>query len=75
MEYLKTLINETCPNGVPYKKLGEIATISRGGSLQKKISVLLALLAFTTDKSIPGMACLQIGLSLLSARTAPKSKS
>ena len=36
MEYLKTLINETCPNGVPYKKLGEIATISRGGSLQKK---------------------------------------
>ena len=33
---LKELIQQLCPNGVEYKKLGEIATISRGGSFQKK---------------------------------------
>lgn len=36
MPKLKQLINELCPDGVKYKKLGEIATISRGGSFQKK---------------------------------------
>ncbi len=30
------LIRELCPDGVEYKKLREIATISRGGNLQKK---------------------------------------
>lgn len=36
MSRLEELIQELCPDGVPYKKLGEIATISRGGNLQKK---------------------------------------
>ena len=36
MSRLDELIAELCPNGVEYKKLGEIATISRGGNLQKK---------------------------------------
>ena len=36
MTKLEQLINEFCPNGVEYKKLGNIATISRGGSFQKK---------------------------------------
>lgn len=36
MTKLEQLINEFCPNGVEYKKLRNIATISRGGSFQKK---------------------------------------
>lgn len=36
MTKLEQLIADLCPNGVEYKKLGEIATISRGGNLQKK---------------------------------------
>ena len=36
MSRLEELLAELCPNGVEYKKLGEIATISRGGNLQKK---------------------------------------
>ena len=36
MSRLNELILGLCPNGVEYKLLGEIATISRGGSLQKK---------------------------------------
>lgn len=32
MSRLDELIEELCPNGVEYKKLGNIATISRGGS-------------------------------------------
>lgn len=36
MTKLEQLINEFCPNGVEYKKLEDIATISRGGSFQKK---------------------------------------
>lgn len=36
MTKIEHLIKELCPNGVEYKKLGEIATISRGGSFQKK---------------------------------------
>ena len=36
MTKLEQLIEELCPNGVEHKKLGEIATISRGGSFQKK---------------------------------------
>ena len=35
MSKLESLIKELCPNGVEYKKLGEIAEISRGGSFQK----------------------------------------
>ena len=36
MSKLDDLIRELCPDGVEYKKLGEIATISRGGNFQKK---------------------------------------
>ena len=36
MSKLDDLIQEYCPDGVEYKKLGEIASISRGGHLQKK---------------------------------------
>ena len=36
MSKLDELIQELCPDGVEYRQLGDIATISRGGSLQKK---------------------------------------
>ena len=36
MTKLDKLILELCQNGIEYKKLGDIATISRGGSFQKK---------------------------------------
>lgn len=36
MSKLEELIAQFCPNGVEYKKLGDIATISRGGNFQKK---------------------------------------
>ena len=36
MSKLEQLIQELCLDGVEYKTLGEIATISRGGNLQKK---------------------------------------
>ena len=36
MSKLDELIAEFCPDGVEYKSLGEIATISRGGNFQKK---------------------------------------
>ena len=36
MSRLDELIAELCPDGVEYKPLSEIATITRGGSLQKK---------------------------------------
>ena len=36
MSRLDELIKELCPDGVEYKTLGEIATISRGGNFQKK---------------------------------------
>lgn len=36
MSKLDELIKELCPEGVEYKELGSIATISRGGNLQKK---------------------------------------
>ena len=36
MSRVDELIEELCPDGVEYKPLSEIATITRGGSLQKK---------------------------------------
>lgn len=36
MTRLEQLMKELCPNGIEYKPLGEVATISRGGSFQKK---------------------------------------
>lgn len=49
MTKLEKLIKELCPNGVEYKKLGEVATISRGGSFQKK------------DFSENGIPCIHYG--------------
>ena len=40
MSKLSRLLNELCPEGVEYKTLGEIASISRGGNFQKKHYVL-----------------------------------
>lgn len=36
MSKLEELIERLCPDGVEYKSLGEVATISRGGNFQKK---------------------------------------
>ena len=36
MSKLDELIAELCPNGVEYKRLKDVATITRGGSFQKK---------------------------------------
>ena len=36
MSKLDELIKELCPDGVKYKKLGEFATVIRGGNFQKK---------------------------------------
>ena len=36
MSKLQELIRELCPNGVEYRKLGEIGTFTRGNGLQKK---------------------------------------
>ena len=36
MNKIDKMIAELCPNGVEYKKLGEVATINRGGNFQKK---------------------------------------
>lgn len=36
MSRLEELIAELCPDGVEYKKLGDVATITRGGNFQKK---------------------------------------
>ena len=58
MSKLEELIQELCPDGVEYKKLGEIASISRGGSLQKKISPKMVYLVFTMGRFIPDMNCL-----------------
>lgn len=49
MTKLEQLIQELCPNGVAFKKLREIATISRGGNLQKK------------DFSSEGVPCIHYG--------------
>lgn len=36
MNRIDALLQKLCPNGVEYKKLSRIATISRGGNFQKK---------------------------------------
>lgn len=75
MSRLDELIEELCPNGVEYKKLGNIATISRGGSFQKK------------DYTENGVPCIHYGqiytyynlftasvISCISEETAKKQK-
>ena len=36
MSRLEELIQQYCPDGVEYKRLGDIATLIRGGNFQKK---------------------------------------
>ena len=36
MSRLEELINELCPNGVEYKKIGDVCDILRGKRLTKK---------------------------------------
>lgn len=49
MSRIDELIAELCPDGVEYKELGEIATISRGGNFQKK------------DFCMKGIPCIHYG--------------
>ena len=49
MSKLDELIRELCPNGVENKKLGDIATISRGGNFQKNIETVTA---YITEKGL-----------------------
>lgn len=49
MNKIDKMIAELCPNGVEYKKLGEVATINRGGNFQKK------------DFCEDGMPCIHYG--------------
>ena len=36
MSKIETLLRQLCPNGVEYKKLGDVGTFTRGNGLQKK---------------------------------------
>lgn len=58
MNKIDKMIAELCPNGVEYKKLGEVATINRGGNFQKKTFVKTECLVFTMDRYIPDTDCL-----------------
>ena len=75
MTKLDELIQEYCPDGVEYKRLGDIATIIRGGSFQKK------------DYTENGIPCIHYGqiymnyglfaektLSYISEETAQKQR-
>lgn len=55
MNRLNILLAELCPAGVVYKRLGAVATITRGGSFQKKTTLKTASLAFTMVKSTHAM--------------------
>ena len=75
MSKLNNLLQDLCPNGVKYAKLGTVATISRGGNFQKK------------DFCEIGVPCIHYGqiytryglftdktLSFISEETAKKQK-
>lgn len=49
MSELANLIEAMCPDGVEYKKLGEVGTFYRGNGLQKK------------DFSETGVGCIHYG--------------
>lgn len=74
MSKLDELIVELCPNGVEYKSLGEIATISRGGNFQKKISVIVESHVSIMDKYIQSMVCLQMRQLRLLQKNVQKNK-
>lgn len=60
MSRLEELIAELCPNGVKYKTLGEIGTLSVVMDYKRKISPNLAWGASIMDKYIHIMAILFI---------------
>ena len=61
MSKLDELIAELCPDGVESKPLSEIATITRGGNLQKRTLLKAEFPAFITDRFTPNTACLLTG--------------
>ena len=60
MSKLDKLLRELCPDGVEYKKLGEIATISRGGNFRRRIFLQRVCHASITARFIQNMDCSRI---------------
>ena len=58
MSRLEELIQELCPDGVEYKKLGDVAEISRGGNFQKRILGRKDFLVSIMDRFIRNWDCL-----------------
>lgn len=56
MSKLQELIDRLCPDGVPFKPLGEVGTFTRGNGLQKKILQIVESVVSTMDKYIHIMA-------------------
>ena len=65
MSRLDELIAKLCPDGVEFKALSEIATITRGGSLRKRILPRAVFLVSITVRYTRNTASLQIKLSHL----------
>ena len=75
MSKLQELIQELCPDGVKLLRLGDIATISRGGSFQKKILRKMVFRVSIMGKYIHIMDYLQIVLLHSLMRIQQKNKS
>ena len=60
MSNLEELIERLCPDGVEYKTLGDVATISRGGNFQRRTLQNKESLVFIMVKYIHAMVCLLI---------------
>ena len=74
MSRLDELIAKLCPNGVEYKTLGEIATISRGGNFQKKDFCDMGVHVFIMGKYIHDMVCMRIKRLHLLQKNVRKNK-
>ena len=57
MSRLEELIQQLCPDGVEYKELGEVATVSRGGNFQKRIMSKMDFHVSTMVRYIRGITC------------------
>lgn len=75
MRNLYKLLKELCPNGVEYKRLGDIATIARGGSFQKKdlVPTGIPCIHYGQIYTKYGLFC-ENTFSYLSESTAQKQK-
>lgn len=58
MTNLERLIQELCPSGVEYKKLGDVATNQEAEIFKRKILLNRVFLAFIMDRFIQSMVCL-----------------